>query len=922
MGGGRLRRALPGGKGTGPVSQVQKDWSSQARAWAHLRYRAVDVELSTTPRGELRIITGAEPIDAALAGAFEQGTGNGLLHLGTALLGAELSASLAFGRALAQAYFTRLGAVADDDTTAPLPACAPEAAVLEALAAAVPPMSGGEYVTSAVLAAAWAALHAAMSVRLAGEGGTLQAWFERHAPPYNTLGKIVFHLAEHKADPARPFAFMASWATGIGSGARVQHVPLQRAVESAQDDRRTLLRMLRPLATAAQRSPWTRTLVDSRAVYQPRAWAADEAFALLREVPSLRAAGISVRMPPGWAHGRPPRVRVGARVGSRAGRSAGGALGFDALLDFDVALALDGEPLAPDEAKALLAGAAGLRLFRGRWVEVDPERLGETLARYESVRSLAAEDGLSFAEALRLLATAPGDDDVGDGGTEPWALASPGPWLADVLERLRTPEGRADSDPGAALHAELRPYQRAGVGWLWTLWTIGAGGCLADDMGLGKTVQVIALMVLVARQPGEGARQHLVVAPASVLDNWAAELRRFAPSLRVAIVHRSGGTEVPVDDADVVLTTYATAMRQPELAARRWAVVVLDEAQAIKNPGAKQTRAVKQLRARMRLALTGTPVENRLADLWSVFDFAAPGLLGDAKAFAKLTKSMAETSYAPLRELCRPWILRRLKSDRRVISDLPDKTEIDVSCGLSKAQATLYRDAVESLAAELRTADGVRRRGIVLAYLVRLKQICNHPSHWLGDGAWAEADSGKLVRLRAIAEEIAARQEKVLVFTQFREACDPLAAHLAGVFGREGLVLHGDVAVRKRGALVQAFAADDGPPFFVLSLRAGGTGLNLTAASHVIHFDRWWNPAVENQATDRAYRIGQRRNVLVHRFTCRGTVEERIATMLTDKRALADDILQGGSEIPLTEMPTDALLKLVRLDVGRIGAME
>jgi hypothetical protein len=890
------------------------------------------VQLALTPSGELRLVASAPDLedvtDPALASAFTRGTGEGLLHLGTAMLGAELSAPLAFARALARAYLTQLAGAADDDTAEALPEVTPDQHMLATLAAAVPPMPGSEYASAKVLAHAWAQLHAALRARLAADPRTLQAWFDVHAPAYNTLGRIVFHLAEHKTDPERPFAFMASWALSIGEGAKTQHLPLARAVEEFGSDRGTLLRMLRPLAAAARTSPWAQALVESRAVYRPSAWTAQEAFALLGEVPRLRAAGVSVRMPPGWAHGRPPRVRVAAKLG---GRSSGG-LGFDALLDFDVALAIDGEPLNAAEAKALVTGTAGLRWLRGRWIEVDPTQVAETIARYESVRALAAKGGLTFAEALRILAR---DRDEVAADTElaaqPWALATAGPWLADVLGRLRSPEANPDAihdaDPGPALHAELRAYQRAGVAWLWTLWTLGTGGCLADDMGLGKTIQVIALLVRLAATHTKRSRtaarpQHLVVAPASVLDNWVRELARFAPSLRVAIAHRSSAAKLDLGGADVVLTTYGTLPKQPALLEQRWGVVVVDEAQAIKNPAAQQTRAVKRLQARMRLALTGTPVENRLTDLWSVLDFSCPGLLGTAREFGAFTKSIEGRSFAPLRELCRPWILRRLKSDRRVIDDLPDKTELDVACGLSKAQAALYSDAVESLARELGEASGVRRRGIVLAYLTRLKQICNHPSQWLGDGAWRQGDSGKLMRLCALAEEIAARQEKVLVFTQFREACDPLAGHLQRVFERPGLVLHGDVAVRKRAGLVEAFARDDGPPFFVLSLRAGGTGLNLTAASHVIHFDRWWNPAVENQATDRAYRIGQRRNVLVHRLVCRGTVEDRVAAMLVAKRALADDVLGTDAEIPLTELATDELLRLVRLDIRAAGAID
>jgi non-specific serine/threonine protein kinase len=346
--------------------------------------------------------------------------------------------------------------------------------------------------------------------------------------------------------------------------------------------------------------------------------------------------------------------------------------------------------------------------------------------------------------------------------------------------------------------------------------------------------------------------------------------------------------------------------------------VILDEAQAIKNPGAQQTRALKALNADWRLALTGTPVENRTGDLWSIFDFLNPGLLGSAKSFNTLCRSMATggQGYAPLRRLVQPYILRRLKTDRSVISDLPDKTEVNAYCLLSKRQAALYQQAVGEMQKAIAESDGIARRGLVLAFLMRFKQICNHPSQWLGDGVYAQGDSGKLARLRELGESIAARQDKVLVFTQFREMTEPLADFLADVFGRRGLVLHGGTAVRKRGELVRRFQEDDRVPFMVLSLKAGGTGLNLTAASHVIHFDRWWNPAVENQGTDRAFRIGQKKNVLVHKFVCRGTVEERIDAMIVGKRALSDQILGGGIETALTEMSDAELLAMVSLDLA------
>ena len=514
-----------------------------------------------------------------------------------------------------------------------------------------------------------------------------------------------------------------------------------------------------------------------------------------------------------------------------------------------------------------------------------------------------------------------------------------------------TSSGRPNGPCQWSLQATLRPYQQEGVAWLALLARLGLGACLADDMGLGKTIQVISLL-LVLKQDAHAAsgrtnrsrepqsvtmKPSILVVPASLIGNWSAEIARFAPSLVPLVVHPS---VLPADEmraltatqmagADLVITTYGTLMRASLLQSMPWRLAILDEAQAIKNPGAKQTRAVKLLKADARIAMTGTPVENSLGDLWSLFDFINPGLLGTAKEFTTFTRrladfgqkagsgpSAAKLDFGPLRSLVRPYILRRMKSDKSIIADLPDKTEVKTFCTLSKRQAALYQETVAELAERLKEVDGIQRKGLVLATLMRLKQICNHPSQWLGDGSWKEADSGKLLRLGEIIEEIASRQEKVLVFTQFKEITAQLASLLGRAFGRDGLVLTGETAVAKRRDLVRRFQEDEQIPFFVLSLKAGGAGLNLTAASHVVHFDRWWNPAVENQATDRAFRIGQKRNVLVHKFVCRGSVEERIDQMIDEKAKLSGDILGGGAEALLTEMKDDELLSLVALDLA------
>jgi len=506
-----------------------------------------------------------------------------------------------------------------------------------------------------------------------------------------------------------------------------------------------------------------------------------------------------------------------------------------------------------------------------------------------------------------------------------WSAVSAGPWLKDLLERLRAPEAVDGGLQVTGLKAVLRHYQTAGLNWLLLLSRLGLGACLADDMGLGKTIQVLALLLLVKQEHKKPGKPSILVLPASLLANWKAEMERFAPSLNARFIHPSMqdctiAQPPDLHTLDLMVTTYGMLSRQPWFEAVSWNLAILDEAQAIKNPSSGQTKATKRLKARARIALTGTPVENRLSDLWSIFDFICPGLLGSANSFKSFVKSLEERTqerYTPLRKLVQPYILRRLKTDRSVIPDLPEKTEVAAYCGLSKAQAVLYNAVTEDLAAGLANVDGMARRGLVLASLMKLKQVCNHPAQLLGDGQWDGARSGKFARLAAICEEIASRQDRVLVFTQFRETTAPLAAFLAGIFGRNGLVLHGGTPVKERQQLVKAFQAEDGPPFFVLSLKAGGTGLNLTAANHVIHFDRWWNPAVENQATDRAFRIGQHRNVLVHKFVCQGTVEEKINALIGQKSALANDLLGGGAEVLLTELSDKELLATVSLDLER-----
>ena len=889
-----------------------------------------------TPQGHLLLARSddvpalAPDLAHRLETAFARGGGHGLLQLGAGEIGTALPPLLGYWREFGARYVTAVCAQPDVEerrATTDTPALPPEE--LGTFALAAPPMTGAEYLTVAMLGGLWSELDAAFWTELSESKASLQEFLRRRNPAWNLVGRVHFNLAENRRDAEAPFAFLATYTTRLSAHAKAQHVPMGQALReyAGAANKARLLSLLVPVQRAAEACGWLKSMVDAGEIYHPLRWTAQEAFQLLQDLPRLESAGVIVRVPGAWRAGRPPRPQVSATVGGKV--PAG--LGTDALLDFSMGVTLDGEPLTDGEVAALLAGSDGLQLIRGRWVEVDRERLRRVLDQFQRVEQTAAERGLTFAEAMRMLAGADvsADGAVGDGDAD-WSRVAAGPWLAETLAGLRGPQGLARVEPTEELRAVLRPYQQVGVRWLHLLSRLGLGACLADDMGLGKTIQVLSLLLALRTRPDAARRTSLLVAPASLLANWTAEIERFTPSLKALVAHPSAMTAAELEalaeerlpDVDLVITSYGWLLRAPWLAKAPWRLVVLDEAQAIKNPGAKQTRAVKQLDAQARIVLTGTPVENRLGDLWSIFDFLNPGLLGSSQAFTRFAKRLAErphNPYGPLRELTRPYILRRLKTDRSVIADLPDKTEVNAFCLLSRKQAALYQAAVDDLTRQIQSAEGIQRKGLILSFLMRFKQICNHPSQWLGDGAWAEADSGKLGRLREIAEVIAARQEKALVFTQFREVTAPLAAFLGSVFGRPGLVLHGETAVKQRQELVRRFQDDEGVPFFVLSLKAGGVGLNLTAASHVVHFDRWWNPAVENQATDRAFRIGQTKNVLVHKLVCRGTVEEKIDQLIESKRRLARDLLEGGAEVLLTEMRDDEILKLVALDLRAVA---
>ena len=839
--------------------------------------------------------------------------------LSTELLTAELEPPWKWLRDYGQQFFTRLCQTKDAlNTSVPTE--------LQAFIATAPPFAGAEYLTTEVLERWWNEL-AQHIAQLAPQG--IEAWLREECPAWHVVGRVTFHLAENKTDTQRPFAFLATFTEKLSATGQPQHLPLARALQlySGQKDQTALNALLAPVRTAAEKSKLLREWLETKRLFQPMAMSPQEAFRVLRDTAVFQESGIVMKLPDWWRSGKGPRPSVSVTIDAPKQTS----LHAGALLNFKIAASFEGEPLTDAEWEKLLSSDTGLVSLRGRWIEVDGAQLQQVMSHWERVQHATGEGGIGFLDGMRLLAGFdPRLANVEEEGTEAvhdWSDIVAGKNLAAVLQQMRDP---AASPAPPNLCATLRPYQLKGFAWLQFMTRLGFGACLADDMGLGKTLQVIAL--LLARQR-ERKAPGLLIVPASLVGNWKAEVARFAPDLKLFIAHPSQTSREHLDHAvqhpaealrgcDAMLTTYQFLQRIDSWQLHPWSVVILDEAQAIKNPGSASTKAVKRLVAPTRIALTGTPVENRPGDLWSLFDFLNPGLLGGSAAFADTVKRCAKSStgFAPLRKLVQPYILRRMKTDRSIITDLPDKIETKAFCGLTKRQATIYAKLVDQLAKMLvdKEMEPIKRQGLVLGFLLKFKQICNHPSHWNGDGAWNPADSGKFTRLAEICSELAERRERALIFTQFKETCDPLARFLATVFGREGLILHGGTAVKKRPQLVESFQQPDGPPFMVISVKAGGTGLNLTAASHVIHFDRWWNPAVENQATDRAFRIGQKKNVMVHKFVCQGTIEERIDALIEEKMSLSHDLItgDGGAEKLLTDMSAEELLRLAALDVN------
>jgi SNF2 family DNA or RNA helicase len=640
---------------------------------------------------------------------------------------------------------------------------------------------------------------------------------------------------------------------------------------------------------------------------------------LRQEAILLQQAGFGVMLPAWWTgSGANLRLSVSANVRGPKMR-ANSDLSLDKILQFEWEVSVGDKKMTLDELMALASLKAPLVRIRGQWVELDPEQI-------RAAADLLSKKNSEKTTARDVIQMALGAKEPPHG--LPFEGVNATGWIGTVLKQFENREGFSELKPDQAFSGELRPYQERGLSWLGFLSRWGMGACLADDMGLGKTVQTLALIQ--RYRHSNGNKPVLLVCPTTVVNNWQKEASRFTPDLAVMIHHgaarnRGAAFKREVAKHALVVSSYGLLHRDVKLfQGLQWSGVILDEAQNIKNPETQQARAARSLNAGYRIALTGTPLENNVGDLWSIMEFLNPGFLGNQaqfkrKFFVPIQAERNPEAVERLKRITGPFILRRLKTDKSIIGDLPDKIETKAFCPLTKEQASLYAAVVKDTEESLKSSEGMERKGLILATLSKLKQVCNHPAHFLKDNSAIAGRSGKLARLAEMLEEVTEIGDRALVFTQFSEMGRLLQRYLQESFGAEVLFLHGGVTRKDRDRMVDRFQSmSEGPSIFVLSLKAGGTGLNLTAANHVFHFDRWWNPAVENQATDRAFRIGQTKNVQVHKFVCAGTLEEKIDEMIERKKDVAEKVV-GTGEGWITELSNKDLKELWKLRKDALG---
>ena len=696
--------------------------------------------------------------------------------------------------------------------------------------------------------------------------------------------RIYFHLVESRNEDY-PFAFMATYTTKDDEGS-VHHYPLRFALTEYKDDLEGLSRLISPISRLSSSSPIIRGMIESGKIFYPVRFTEEEAYDFLLHASDYEGEGIECRIPNFW--------RKKGRYTSLSISVGKGSLSEGAIISLRPQMVYEGVAITQKEIKDLLDMKEGLAFLKGRWVALDKDKLRALLESDELFSSpMSVSDLVKYSSGIKKSSVKLSFSDRN--------------WLDTLASSVSE-----DVTVPSSVNAVLRPYQSEGFRYLWAMNTLGFGFCLADDMGLGKTVQVLAYLEKLRTE--KKAKRVLLVLPSSLIGNWESEIERFTPSLDYSVYHGTGRT---IGESFLTITTYGVAGKDEELGKEEWDLVILDEAQYIKNSATKAYKALSSLTRKNAVILTGTPVENNLLNLWSLMEYINSGFLGSRTEFTRFMKDVDIESLSSLRRAISPFILRRLKTDKSIIKDLPDKIETSLSVNLTKEQIILYNKVVADLETSFIEGEGeFAAKGRVLAAIAKLKAICNHPDQYSGENVYKESESGKFELLKDLASTIHSNREKVLVFTQFREIIPALDNLLSTVFGSRGLIIDGSVTAKKRTETVKAFQNGEAD-YMVLSLRAAGVGLNLTRATNVIHFDRWWNPAVENQATDRAYRIGQKQKVMVYKFISKDTIEEKIDTLIRSKKELADSLLSDLDSDILTKLSSKELIEAMRFSGGK-----
>ncbi|MCT4595426.1 MAG: DEAD/DEAH box helicase [Anaeromicrobium sp.] len=845
--------------------------------------------------------------------AFEEDENKGLFFLGALKKSVILSESVAYLKGIINIFIKNLSTNPNIEKSRENTIVNMDETQMKNLLNNAPYILGSEYLNDTWMKLFFERLNNSFRELILKHEGSVSNFFSSYYIDINLAGRVFFHLVESKKEEY-PFAFLATYSIYNEEKASSKHLPLKNALIEYEDNKEKLISLLATVNKASKESSLISELISTGEIFHPIGLSINEAYTFLKEIPLYESSGILCRIPNWWKN-----KNKSLKMSVNMGESVKSRVNSEALIDFNPQIFLGEDEITKEDIRKLISETEGLAFIKGKWIEVDHDRLKEMLKAYEKAQELTKGEDINIIEALKFKLNAEKILDIKDSEGE--LEVTNGQWLNSVFDRLSNPNKIQPITCGDNFNATLRSYQNTGISWLNYMKNLGLGACLADDMGLGKTIQVIALLNHIKANKKE---KTILVVPASLISNWVSEIKKFAPLLKYYVIHPSENKDLDKIDMtytksyDLFITTYAMVSKYEWVKEVLWDTVILDEAQAIKNPRTKQTKTVKELKAKHRIAMTGTPIENRLSDLWSLFDFLNKGLLGSTKEFNDFIKALKQKQkgYSRLKKVVNPFILRRVKTDKNVISDLPDKIEMKTYANLTKKQVVLYGKLVKDIKEKLESADeGIQRKGIVLSSLMKFKQICNHPSQYLGQESYGENESGKYARLREICETIYEKRERVLVFTQFREMVKPISDFLEEIFNHKGVSLHGGTAVKKRKEIVDIFQGEEYVPFMVLSIKAGGVGLNLTAANHVIHFDRWWNPAVENQATDRAFRIGQQKNVIVHKFITKGTIEEKIDMMIEDKIKLSKEIVSDSQENWITNMNNDEILDLFKLKI-------